>query len=249
MSATILTYHHVADAPPGHPQKNLFISPREFNRQMDFLKQDGFHVMSLDLIKNSLTGGEPLPHHTVAITFDDGFEDIFQNAFPILSAHGFTATIFVITGTLGAAVSQRDTSECERYLSAEHLRALSAADITIGSHSTAHRRLGNIPLDEATEEIVNSRKVLEEILGRPVTWFSYPFGSFNSEVARCVRNAGYAGAVSVIRDNRVKPSQVYYLPRVMVMPDATLLRFRYYFSALYHIIHRIKNRRRWGEYA
>ena len=248
MNAAILTYHHVANPPPDHPRKNLFVSPREFSIQMDFLSQKGFHVVSLDHIHAALTSGETLSSKTVAITFDDGFEDNFTNAFPILLRHGFPATIFMVSSYVGLGVAPDNLIDGERYLSAAQLQTMTERNITIGSHSKAHKKLGRIPIEEAASDIAWSRKELGNILQKPVNWFCYPFGSFNQEVEKSVRQAGFVGAVSVIRDNRFRQDQIYHLPRIMVMPNISLLRFQYYFSTLYHFIHHFKNRRRWGKY-
>jgi len=135
-----------------------------------------------------------------------------------------------------------------RYLSPEQLRTMAEAGMTIGSHSITHRRLTALPPDEAIAEIEGSKRQLEALLQRPVQWFSYPYGNFSKAVARAVQDAGYLGATSAIRDNRVKPQQLYYLPRVMVMSDASPIRFGYYFGGLYHFLHRRKNKRRWGKF-
>lgn len=250
MSPTILTYHHVADAPADHPKPNLFVSPADFRRQMAFLKKNHFHVASLDMIRLHLLRETRLPTRSVAVTFDDGFLDNFTNAFPVLKQHGFTATIFMVTDKIRENNQEKNNDGVdEQYLSRDQLHRMADEGITIGSHSRTHRKPANIPFEQAREEIIQSRTRLEQILNRPVRWFSYPSGSFNSQLAEFLPEAGYIGAASAIRDNRVKPHQLFYLPRVMVMNNTSLLRFRYFFSPLYHLIHQHKNKKRWGDFA
>jgi len=249
MTPTILTYHHVAPVPRDHPGSNLFVAPVDFQEQMEFLKKRGVPVVSLDQIRSCLLGEASLPKRSVAITFDDGFEDNYQYAFPVLKKQGFPAAVFMIAEKvrLGTCPDQPSEEE-ERYLSLVQLKEMAGEGITIGSHSTTHQRLGKMALEQAEGEIIGSQKAMEDLLDVPVRWFCYPFGSFNPPIVEKVRKAGYAGAASAIRDNRVVPSQLYYLPRVMVMPNISLLHFHYYFSGLYHTIHRLKNRRRWRRY-
>jgi len=249
MTPAILTYHHVAHAPQGHPGSNLFVGPGDFQAQMEFLKNKGYSVVTLDRIRSLCLGETSLPKRSVAITFDDGFEDNYQYGFPILKKLGFAATVFVIADRIRPGTDQdRASGNTDRYLSLAQIREMAGEGIAIGSHSTTHTRLGRMSLEEATGEIVGSKKTLEDLLNFPVRWFCYPYGSFNHRIAEKVREAGYAGAASVIRDNRILPSQLYYLPRVMVMPHISLFHFQYYFSGLYHTIHRLKNRRRWRGY-
>ncbi len=249
MSPTILTYHHVAESPDNHPHRGLFVSPASFAWQMDFLRRSGFTITTLDHIRTGLLGKTALPRRTVAITFDDGYEDNFTYAYPILKRYGFPATVFMVSGEVRSeADSAQNPNSCTRHLSLNQLRLMAASGITIGSHSVTHRRLASIPINEAQKEIAGSKEELETLLNCRVQWFSYPCGNFNKEVVEAVRDAGYIGAVSAIRDNRICASQLFYLPRIMVMSDVTPFHFRYYFSPLYHFIHQRKNKRRWGNY-
>jgi len=247
MNAAILTYHHVA-VPESPHNAHLYVSPGDFERQIEFLNNRGFQVVPLDRVREALLNRESLPERTVAISFDDGFEDNYTNAFPILKKYGFPATVFSVAGSIPPEGEPGKDGEGGRYLSAKQLRELSREGVAIGSHAVHHKRLATLPMEEALEEITGSKRILEEICEREIRWFSYPFGSYSRQLADRVREAGYWGAVSVIRDNRLRESQLYWLPRVMVMGDSSLARFRYYFSGLYHWIHHRKNRKRWEGY-
>ena len=246
MKAFILTYHHVAAPPEDHPGKNLFVTPENFSEQMKFLKNKNFQVVSLDQIRDALLGNADTPPAPVAITFDDGFEDNYFNAFPILKKYGFTATVFMVSGSIGKKQENSGTN-ADDYLSPEQIREMSDYGICFGSHSQKHVRLATVPPEKARKQIRESAAEISAVTDKPVEWFCYPFGSFSPEIQEMVKEAGYKGASSVIRDNRVFPSQLYHLPRIMVMKNTTISRFRYYFSGLYHFIHRRKNLRRWGK--
>lgn len=168
----------------------------------------------------------------------------FEFALPIIKRYNFTACFFITTGWIGTG-----NPHGEACVGKSELRQLAAAGMTIGSHTVSHPWLARIPIADARRELQESKQTLEDIIGQPVDWLSYPSGSFNPAVQDLARELGYKGACSVIRDNRQTASQLYHLPRVMIMNDTSLRRFRYYLSPLYHYLHFRKNRKRWGAYA
>lgn len=241
--AAILTYHHIDAPPAGGPDRGLYVAPEAFEAQLRQLDDMGVEVISLERLRQGLLGELDLPARAAVLTFDDGYEDNYRHAFPLLQSRGATATFFIVTRRIGGS----DESG-RRYLSEDQLREMQAAGMEIGSHTVSHPWLARISPDEAREELSRSERELASILDAPVRWICYPNGSFNAEVARIAEEVGYVGACSVIRDNRATARQLFYLPRVMVMPDTTPRRFRYYFGGLYHLVHARKNRKRWAPY-
>jgi peptidoglycan/xylan/chitin deacetylase (PgdA/CDA1 family) len=241
---TLLTYHHIGDVAPDSPSRNLYVPPDQFRAQLAWLRSKGFQGVSLrhvreELLKQAIHGGR-----AVAITFDDGTADVYQNAFPILREFDFTATVFVITDTL----EQTQEQETQDHLTREQILEMAHEGISFGSHSCSHKRLTELSNRQALNEICNSKKALEELLQRPCDWFCYPYGNFSLEIIEMIKHAGYLGAVSAMRDNRNRPKYLFYLNRVMVMHDTSPTRFKYYFSRLYHLRHFLKNKERWGQY-
>lgn len=240
---TILTYHHLERPPESGDERGLFVAPEAFERQLAWLAAVKIPVLSLDDLRTRLLAADGAPIRAAAITFDDGYEDNFLHALPLLKRFGFTATFFITTGWIGGASPQG-----HRMMNVDQIRSMAEAGMTIGSHTVTHPWLARIPIEETRRELADSKAALESILGPPVRWVCYPSGSFNPAVEDAARELGYAGGCSVIRDNRIHAGQIFHLPRVMVMPDTTMLRFRYYFSPLYHLLHERKNRKRWGPY-
>jgi peptidoglycan/xylan/chitin deacetylase (PgdA/CDA1 family) len=180
----ILMYHHV-DFNPEH--SSIYVSPDIFESQMEFLKVHGYKVLPLEEIAASVKAKKKFSPKTIAITFDDGYLDNIKNAFPVLRKMGFPATIFMITENIGK----------EEWLSEEDLKILSESGISIGSHTARHRFLPEISEPELIEqELLEPKKRLEEILGKPVTLFSYPAGGFRPAIEQMVKQAGYEGAVT-----------------------------------------------------
>jgi peptidoglycan/xylan/chitin deacetylase (PgdA/CDA1 family) len=218
----ILMYHRV-DIGGGEP--GLFVTPETFERQMEFLKIHGYHVVPLNDLVRDLKAGRRISHKTVVITFDDGNADNFRNAFPVLHKLNFPATIFMITGNIGR----------EGWLTEEDLRILDQSDITIGSHTISHAFLPDLTSDDAlTRELGESKDRLEKLLGHPVTLFSYPAGGFTERSKNRVIEQGYEGAVTTNHGKgRHDP---YALHRIKVKDSGgNLFSFWVRTTGLYHL--------------
>jgi len=216
---------------------------------MAYLRDRGYHVTTLDEIRDNLLGRKRLPRRSVAITFDDGAANNYGQAFPVLHRYGFPATVFLVAGRLGQSREKPGWPEAAtRYLNESEITEMRRTGIAFGSHTVSHVRLTELEPALCEREIVESKRLIEQFTGGKVGWLSYPFGSFSREVVQATIRARYRGAVSTIRDNRPTWKRLYFLPRVMVMPDAGLRRFAYYLSPWYHWLHWFKNRRRWGKY-
>lgn len=174
-------YHRI-DQPL--PNSSLAVSPVAFSRQMEWLEKRRFRLLSLDEVLDC--GGRiPLLERGVALTFDDGFQDNYQNAFSILTRKGARAALFVVVNWAGTT----------GHLDWTRIRELSDAGITIGSHSLSHCWLPDIKDDEELKrEVVDSKKEIEDKIGRSVDHFSYPVGGVDQRVADAVCEAGYRAA-------------------------------------------------------
>lgn len=239
----ILTYHHIGDCPPeqaDHP--GLWVSEEAFGRQLSWLARNGWRGVSLDEVEAAIHGRGKLPRKWVAVTFDDGWRDNYTRALPLLAAHQFPATIFMVSSKVRTGPP---SGAWDEYLSASEIQEMAARGIVFGSHTRSHPRLTKLSDEQVREELDGSREELAPILGAAPRWLCYPYGSFSPRIARLAREAGYRGALSTIRDNRVRLDQLYWMPRVMVMGDTTPARLRYMLSGLYHIVHSLKNRKRW----
>jgi peptidoglycan/xylan/chitin deacetylase (PgdA/CDA1 family) len=169
---------------------------------MNYLAENGF---STSLASADLTGGCTASAKGVCLTFDDAYECVFANAFPILHDHGFCASVFVIAGYVGRHNSwDVQLSRPVRHMNWQQLRTLAAAGWEIGSHSLSHRDLSSLPTKALLAEVVDSKACLEDHLGCPVRAFSYPFGVFSERVVEAVRNAGYLVAYGMHVPEKLK---------------------------------------------
>jgi peptidoglycan/xylan/chitin deacetylase (PgdA/CDA1 family) len=170
----VLYYHSVPAA-----------SRTKFARQMDVL---------LDLATPIRADADiPLDKRHVAVTFDDGFQDLVENALPELKRRNIPSTLFVVVELLGQVSNWHQSSDSPgvQVMSVEQLRGLPCDLVTIGSHTMRHPRLTALDDSEAWEEIHESRVRLERVLGREVRLFSFPYGDFNAKLVDLCRRAGY----------------------------------------------------------
>lgn len=203
----ILMYHHVDDR---SQEWKLSVSPKSFRRQMEFLKAHQYRVLSLQEYTDHLKENMPIPKKSVVITFDDGYENNFVNAFPVLKKLEFPATIFI----------QVDGINRRGYMTQEDISILLDNGLDIGSHTLHHAFLPELEPDELEKELVSSRYILENRFRRPITLFSYPGGGINEEVQQAVIDAGYEGAVATHPGPAYDLKDPYALRRIRISRTA-----------------------------
>lgn len=184
----ILMYHYVrtvsrAADPLGF---GLSVTPSDFAAQMDWLVAQGFHPINLGGLNAYLAGTANLPARPVVLTFDDGYQDFYTAAWPVLRAHGFTAVSFIITNRIGTA----------GYMTAGEILALDRAGVQIGCHTVSHPDLATLRAAQVRFQVTRSEQVLTGLLGHPVPDFAYPSGRYNQGVIESLIAAGYRDAVT-----------------------------------------------------
>jgi peptidoglycan/xylan/chitin deacetylase (PgdA/CDA1 family) len=191
------------------------VSPQEFAYQMALLADLGFRAISLREAVSCFAEGDGWPEKAVVLTFDDGYANFFDSAFPVLSRHGFTATVFVVSRHVGLRNNWAPPPEglgARELLGWRQLAELAAAGLEIGSHTLTHPDLRLLPDEEAVKEMIASREEIEDHLGRPVESFAYPFGAISRASEEAARREYQAACTTVLR--RVKGDPLYSLPRV-----------------------------------
>jgi peptidoglycan/xylan/chitin deacetylase (PgdA/CDA1 family) len=204
----ILVYHSVMPHHPGQTaeQRVLSVDDSVFVTQMRYLVDGGYHVVSFAALVDALEGRDSLPSRAVVITFDDGWENQYRHAFPILRRFGLTAAFFVFTTPIG-----RDS----KLMTWEQLRELQDAGMTIGSHTRTHPVLPDYHA-ALHNEVAMSRADIAQHLGRAPDFFAYPFGAWDAESAAWARTAGYRAARTYRGGAWNAPSDLYHLRAVPV---------------------------------
>jgi peptidoglycan/xylan/chitin deacetylase (PgdA/CDA1 family) len=180
----ILTYHSIDES-----GSIISTAPKVFRQQMKSLSASGYKVISLKELAKSLIENELPSPKTLALTFDDGFQNFYTEAFPVLEEFGFKATVFIVTDFCDKTndwAGNPPHIPPGRLLSWREIKELSECGIEIGTHTRTHPDLTRISIAEAEREIIESKAVIEDLLGAQVTTFAYPYGKFNTLVKQIV---------------------------------------------------------------
>jgi peptidoglycan/xylan/chitin deacetylase (PgdA/CDA1 family) len=219
-------YHGVSPERPRRFRK-FVLAPERFEEQMVHLAASGFVGCTVSDLVAGRTRGASDGRRLVGLTFDDAFGELSTYAIPVLQRLAFTATVYVPTAYIGGSSGwlARIGEGGRPLLDADQLRQLSAMGFECGSHSHTHTALDGLPLDAARVEIDQSKKLLEDTLGREVTTFAYPFGYDSAALRRLVAAAGYTSACRVHYTMSPAGEDVFGLSRLVVDGDCGLDRF------------------------
>jgi peptidoglycan/xylan/chitin deacetylase (PgdA/CDA1 family) len=216
-SAVVAVFHHIRDGAAGD---SLSIAVAMFERYCRFFRQH-FRVISLPELVSKLERGERL-HRELAITFDDGYLDNFENAAPILERYSLPATFFVVSDWMGSSVVpwwDRESGEAPRWMSWDQVRSLHRRGFDIGGHTQTHADLGLITGEAALREIVGAHKALSDHLGAPAVTFAYPYGGRHNVTEanrKLVRDAGFRCCCAGFGGHNVSGSNPFHINRVAV---------------------------------
>ncbi|MFB8169117.1 polysaccharide deacetylase family protein [Kitasatospora purpeofusca] len=192
-SPWILMYHSVA-VEKEDPYR-LTVSPERFAEQIAWLHRRGKRGVSVRELMRARAAGRA--DRLVGLSFDDGYADFARHAVPILQAYGFTATAYVVADLLGRANDWDTEGPRKTLLTVQEVTDLAAAGWEIGSHGLGHQALPGLPADVLTAQTRDSRRLLEEVVGGPVTGFCYPYGAVDLAATLAVRDAGYDYACAI----------------------------------------------------
>jgi peptidoglycan/xylan/chitin deacetylase (PgdA/CDA1 family) len=198
MFGPFIFYHHINKPPRDARIRGGYTAPGRFAKQVAFLKQSGFSFYTASELIEHFRKHRAFQPNGLAITFDDGWKDNYENAFPVLRELGIKATIFLIPSCIGQ-VSTKALSEGESgraHLSIEEIKEMSEHGIEFGSHTLNHRLLHRIPLNEVKFEIEESKRQIEDLLDKSCKVFAYPGGHFSEAAKRIATDAGHIAAFS-----------------------------------------------------
>ena len=202
--------------PPPHEQSALegwsyTIAPNDFENQLQRLIDRGFEFVSLPEYVTRCEEGL-LEWGTATITFDDGWLDNYEYAYPIFGSFGIAASIFVVSGEMATVSPQRRMTKAQ-------LSELADSGISIGGHGRSHSNLASLSAQALEFEIKGCKEDLEDMLGRPVDFFAYPGGRFSRMVVEQVRSAGYIAACSSIGGGLNGKGSLFWLYRDVLSPQ------------------------------
>jgi peptidoglycan/xylan/chitin deacetylase (PgdA/CDA1 family) len=205
----IVMYHSVS--PYEQDPYLITVSPQRFDQQMHWLRRRGLRGVSVSELLAARERGRA--RRLVGLTFDDGYADFLEYALPVLAAHRFTATVFVLAGRLGGENSWDAEGPRKPLMTARQVRRAADAGMEIGSHGLRHISLPTADRATLTAETENSRAVLQAASGQQVTGFCYPYGHLDGRVVGAVAAAGYSHGCAIWRSAYTGQ---FALPRIYV---------------------------------
>jgi peptidoglycan/xylan/chitin deacetylase (PgdA/CDA1 family) len=228
MRVPILMYHEVTPTPVERYRKYT-VTPAELAAQLAWLRSRRYTAVDLDAVRAAFLGERALPVRPIVITFDDGSRDCLDHAVPALLAHGFIATFFIVGGLVGSTT---------RWLPAEvgfeiptadwpTLRAAEREGMRCEAHSVSHPRLARVDDDQARDELVRGRAVLEPGLGHAVRHGAYPFGSHSPRTRELAREAGYLTECTTHEALASRGDDLLALPRVPILGTEGMREYRH----------------------
>lgn len=185
----IIMYHHVGPLPPNPDliRKDLTVAPENFEAQLKYLKDNGIETVHLDRLSDHWAGRAELPGRGMVLTFDDGYDDAYKYAFPLLKKYGMVGTFFITT----------DFLDRPGYLTWAQIEEMAKGGMSIQAHSANHGDLSRMSAAELKRQLEQPKRLLEERLGISVPYLAYPAGKYNRNVIVATKAAGYAIAVTV----------------------------------------------------
>lgn len=218
----VLMYHRIADVGPVAlaPYR---VSPEMFRAQMTWLRRNGYHTIVSEELARFLANNHPFVGRPVMISFDDGFQDFADQAWPVLRIHDFRAEVFVVTDLVG------ETAQWDRHLSkpaplmdAPTIVRLATEGVSFGSHLASHRGADGLSTRELAEELTRSRAALTEWLDRSVDSFAAPFGLTDERLRLLAAECGFHIGFSTEPGGAHLTSDPFNLPRIEIRGDWAL---------------------------
>lgn len=213
--APILMYHYLSIPPPNADiyRRDLSVAPALFRQHLERIEADGYTTVSLYELIAHLAYGAPLPERPVILTFDDGYRDNYENAFPLLVEQAMTATFFVVTDFI-------DEGRPE-YLTWDMAREMHAAGMSIESHGRNHVSLRGKDADYLVWQALGSLETIEFELGVRPRFISYPAGEYDRQTLEIFRSANFWAGVTTIQGATHESEQLFELRRVRIRGSTT----------------------------
>ena len=203
----ILCYHNIRDfsANASGNIKTYTVKPAAFAAQMKALADEGYHTILPNQLYDYLVHDAPLPSKPIMITFDDTREEQYSIGAAEMKKYGFKGVFFVMTVSINRP----------NYLTKDQIKNLSDTGNSIAAHTWDHHMVTKYTGDDWNTQLVKPKKKLEEIIGKPVNYFAYPFGLWNKEAIPEIKNSGYQMAF-ILSTKRDSTEPLYTLRRIIV---------------------------------
>lgn len=229
-TATILIYHLVDNIP------KYSISPKNFENQIRYLNSKKKVIPLTELVSN-IKNNKKNPKGSIIITFDDGYKNNYVNAYPVLKKYNMPFTIFLATDYIG---HNKKKWEGYEMLSWEDVKEMAKNNVSFGAHTCSHCKLTDVSQEVATKEIIESKHIIENKIGKKIDFFSFPYGRrgcYSEKIKQILKENGFECAVTANYGKNYLGSDLFELKRIGV--NEPLWTFKYNVSGIEEIFQKI----------
>jgi peptidoglycan/xylan/chitin deacetylase (PgdA/CDA1 family) len=222
--ARILCFHGISD----NPVSQYAVSTSDFSKQM-YLLSGNYKIFSIDQLVTYIRERKLLSPTMIAISFDDGYQDFYTHAFPILQQYSIPATVFLPTSFIDKISKYEQVLPQSEFLLWDQIREMQQNGISFGSHTVSHTSLTRLTQQQIQNELEYSKARIESETNVSIKGFAYPYGTFrdtDSKIGNLIANSGYSWAVTSISGINNTKSDLFALRRTVIMRNDGLLGFK-----------------------
>lgn len=236
----VIMYHRVIRDKSEGGVHGIYVTESQFEKHLKYLKQKGFETITFkDLLNNKYKDRFNREKKQIILTFDDGYTDNYNYAFPLLKKYGFKCVIYLLShlnyNKWDVEVKENPEHKFD-LMDMSMIKEMEEYGIEFGGHTKTHPKLATLPIEIAQEEILTSKKVLEEKLGHALISFAYPYGNLNEDVKKIVKNSGYNFAVATDSGDISFSEDLFQIRRIGIFSTNNFFTFKRKVSGKYNFI-------------
>ncbi|MGL4671197.1 MAG: polysaccharide deacetylase family protein [Cetobacterium sp.] len=236
----VIMYHRVIKDESEKGVHGTYVTVKQFDEQMKYLKNKGYETITFeDLLNNKYKQRFDKDKKWIMLTFDDGYKDNYENAFPILKKYQFKGIIYILDGVKYNKWDVDDKNNPEKefpLMNVEELLEMQKYGIEFGGHTSTHPKLAELSLENVKKEIILSKNNIENLVGKELLSFAYPYGSLNEDVKKIAQESGYQFAVATDSGSITFSDDLFEIRRVGIFPTNNLFNFKRKVSGRYNFI-------------
>lgn len=236
----VIMYHRVIKDKSEGGVHGIYVTIEDFEKHLKYLKDNNYQTVTFkDLANNGYKHRFDRGNKFVILTFDDGYEDNYKYAFPLLKKYGFKSIIYLLShldyNKWDVDVKENPEKKF-KLMDYKMIKEMEEYGIEFGGHTKTHQKLAELSFDEAAEEIYENKVALEDKLGHPLISFAYPYGSLNKNAKTLAENCGYQFAVATDSGDVCFSTDLFQIRRIGIFSTNSFLTFKRKVSGKYNFI-------------